>query len=80
MINQADISKALGVKIPVSSKMQTALSEWEDLYINESSWLKGDTISLELASEISSETARLITNGGGISGTADNRKELLYPS
>ena len=64
MINQADISKALGVKIPVSSKMQTALSEWEDLYINESSWLKGDTISLELASEISSETARLITNGG----------------
>lgn len=64
MINQADISKALGVKIPVSSKMRTALSEWEDLYTNESSWIKEDTISLELASEISSETARLITNNG----------------
>lgn len=64
MINQADISKALGVKIPVSSKMHTALIEWEDLYTNESSWIKEDTISLELASEISSEVARLVTNGG----------------
>lgn len=77
MINQADISKALGVKIPVSSKMQTALSEWEDLYINESSWLKGDTISLELASEISSETARLITNGGKSWISGSQRAEYL---
>lgn len=77
MINQADISKSLGVKIPVSSKMQTALRGWEDLYINESSWLKGDTISLELASEISSETARLITNGGKSWISGSQRAEYL---
>lgn len=59
MISQTDISKALDVKIPISSKMQTALREWEDLYTNESSWIREDTISLELASAISSETARL---------------------
>lgn len=64
MISQTDISKALDVKIPISSKMQTALREWEDLYTNESSWIREDTISLELASAISSETARLITNNG----------------
>lgn len=64
MISQTDISKALDVKIPISSKMQTALKEWEDLYTNESSWIREDTISLELASAISSETARLITNNG----------------
>lgn len=57
--------------------MQTALSEWEDLYINESSWLKGDTISLELASEISSETARLITNGGKSWISGSQRAEYL---
>lgn len=77
MINQSEISKALGVAIPVSSKMQTALREWEELYTNESAWLKGDTISLELASEISSEIARLITNGGKSWISGSPRAEYL---
>ena len=64
MVGKSEISKVLGVTIPVSADMQTAVNEWEELYTNQSSWIKEDTISLELASEISSEVARLITNGG----------------
>ncbi len=64
MVCESEIFKALGVTIPVSFNMQTALIEWKELYTNQSSWIKEDTISLELASEISSEVARLITNGG----------------
>ena len=54
MIGKSEISKVLGVTIPVSADMQTAVNEWEELYTNQSSWIKEDTISLELASEISS--------------------------
>ena len=64
MINKADVEKALGISIPISSEMQEAIQLWSDIYTNRAHWLKEDIVSLDIASAISSETARLITNGG----------------
>ena len=72
MINKADVEKALGISIPISSEMKEAIQLWSDIYTNKAYWLKEDIVSLDLASEVASETARLITNGGKswISGSA----------
>ncbi|MBQ6169782.1 MAG: phage capsid protein [Ruminococcus sp.] len=64
MISITEIEKAMGISIPVSSKMQEAIRSWSDLYTNESYWLMEDVISLELASGIASKTAKFITNNG----------------
>lgn len=64
MIYKPEIEKALGIQIPMSSIMRESVRQWSDLYTNNSYWLKEDIVSLELASEIASETARLITNNG----------------
>lgn len=37
MVGKSEISKVLGVIIPVSADMQTAVNEWEELYTNQSS-------------------------------------------
>lgn len=63
-MNKGEIEKALGIHIPMSVKMQEAVRLWSNLYTNSSYWLIEDIVSLELASEIASETARLITNNG----------------
>lgn len=64
MIPKAQIEKAMGISIPVSTKMDEALRSWIELYTNESYWLIEDTVSLELASGIASKTAKFITNNG----------------
>mgnify|MGYP004624168493 FL=1 len=64
LIPKAEIEKAMGISIPVSTKMDEALRSWIELYTNESYWLIEDTVSLELASGIASKTAKFITNNG----------------
>lgn len=64
LIPKAQIEKAMGISIPVSTKMDEALRSWIELYTNESYWLIEDTVSLELASGIASKTAKFITNNG----------------
>lgn len=48
MIPKAEIEKAMGISIPVSTKMDEALRSWIELYTNESYWLIEDTVSLSL--------------------------------
>ena len=77
LINKSEVEKALGVHIPVSNDVQEALRQWKELYTNDSYWLIEDTVSLELASEIASETARLISNNGKSWITGSQRAEFL---
>jgi A118 family predicted phage portal protein len=77
MISRLEIEKAMGVYIPVSSKMQEAIRSWTELYTNESYWLIEDVISLELASGIASKTAKFITNNGKSWITGSERAAYL---
>lgn len=77
MISRSEIEKALGIKIPVSSEMQQALELWSDMYENKAYWLKDDVISLELASEIACEIARIITNNSKSWVTGSERADYL---
>lgn len=77
MISSADIEKAFGITIPVSSKMQEALRSWIELYTNNSNWLIEDVVSLELASGIAAKTAKFITNNGKSWITGSERAEYL---
>lgn len=56
-INQ--IANALGVDIVESSTMKDSLYTWQDMYYNQSAWLKKRVESLELPSAIASEFSRL---------------------
>ncbi|MDO5558119.1 MAG: phage portal protein [Oscillospiraceae bacterium] len=77
MISKAEIEKALKVSIPVSNDMDEAIRIWAETYENKAYWIKKDIVSLNLASEIASETSRLVTGNGKswISGSA--RAEYL---
>lgn len=56
-INQ--LANALGVDIVESSTMKDSLYTWQDMYYNQSAWLKKRVESLELPSAIASEFSRL---------------------
>ncbi len=56
-INQ--IANAVGVDIVESSTMKDSLYAWQDMYYNQSAWLKRRVESLELPSAIASEFSRL---------------------
>ena len=77
MIDKAEIEKALGIKIPISSDMQDALKLWSDMYCNKAYWIKEDIVSLDLASEIASEVSRLVTNNGKSWISGSPRAEYL---
>ncbi len=77
MINRAEIEKGLGIKIPVSADMEQALQLWCDMYEDKAYWLKDDIVSLELASEIAAETARLVTNNGRSWISGSDRADFL---
>jgi A118 family predicted phage portal protein len=58
---EEEISKAIGVEIPVYSKFREALRVWAATYVNEAPWLgKEGMHSLNLGSAIASEIARLV--------------------
>lgn len=61
MFPRNTIKNAVGTELAVSDKMSKAITLWGELYQNEASWLSDDVKSLNLATAISSELARLAT-------------------
>lgn len=55
------IQEAMRIDIPISDAMTEAIELWGDMYENKSPWLDEKTHSLNLASAIASELARLTT-------------------
>ena len=56
----SQIANAVGVDIVESSTMKDSLYTWQDMYYNQSAWLKKRVESLELPSAIASEFSRLV--------------------
>lgn len=61
MTGQADIKKALGVEPAISGKMQRAIEEWDAHFKGEPDYLDENTATMNLASAIAGEIARLVT-------------------
>lgn len=61
LISRSNIKQALKIDTAVSPKMADKITLWSQMYANESPWLDKDTESLNLASGIASEMARLTT-------------------
>jgi A118 family predicted phage portal protein len=59
MIDNSQISNAIGVDILESGDMKNALLNWKSMYFNQSEWLKKRVESLEIPSSIASEFSRL---------------------
>ena len=60
MININQVANALNVDITESAEMKRNMLDWNDMYLNQSSWIKKRVESLELPSAIASEFSRLI--------------------
>lgn len=61
MFGKENVQKALKVDISVSDKMSKQIDLWAKMYQNKAPWVKDDTRSLNLASGIAGELARLVT-------------------
>ena len=59
MININQVANALNVDITESAEMKRNMLDWNDMYLNQSSWIKKRVESLELPSAIASEFSRL---------------------
>ena len=59
MINVNQVANALNVDIVESAEMKRNMPDWNDMYLNQSSWIKKRVESLELPSAIASEFSRL---------------------
>jgi A118 family predicted phage portal protein len=83
MIGQTNIKTALGVDIPMSTEMITALDTWSLMYKNQSPWLTDESHGLGLAAEIAGEIARITTIEMDVelsgSARADYLKAQLEP-
>lgn len=61
MFSPATVKSAVGMDLPVSNEMMTALELWRRMYINDAPWLNADVRSLNLPAAVASEMARLVT-------------------
>lgn len=61
LISRSSVKQALKIDTAISNKMADAISLWSQMYADESPWLDKNTKSLNLASGIASEMARLTT-------------------
>lgn len=61
MLHIGDAKRALQVDIAVSAAMQTAISTWFNMFVNQADWLDDTTQSLGLPAAIAAEIARLTT-------------------
>ena len=60
MLGKSSIESELNIDIAISTKMESKIAEWENIYENKANWLNKDIKSLELGSAIANEFARLI--------------------
>lgn len=61
MLGKSTIESELNIDIAISSKLETKIREWGNIYENKAPWLNKDVKSLELGSSIASEFVRLTT-------------------
>ncbi|WP_066737100.1 phage portal protein [Bariatricus massiliensis] len=80
MIQYENVQKAMGVDIAVSNKMSDAIYKWTKMYANEAPWINEEIRSLNLASSICSEMARLVTMESEIKITGSQRADLISDS
>lgn len=73
-ITKSKLEEALGVEIAVSDKMQTAINEWYDGYINHWPWIDKETKGRNIAAIISSEMARLVMTDFAVTFEGDGER------
>ena len=61
LFGKESVQKALKVDVSVSDKMAKQIDLWAKMYQDKSPWVRDDTKSLNLASGIAGEFARLVT-------------------
>ncbi len=77
MIQYGNVQKAMGVEIAISQEMSAAIYKWMKLYVNKAPWLKEEVKSLNLASSICAEMARLVTMESKVTISGSERAELI---
>lgn len=77
MLGQSSVKDAFGIDVVVSSEMQTALTAWSNMYINQADWLGDDIHSLNLPAEIAGEIARIATLEMSLTLTGSPRADYL---
>ncbi len=61
IFSKKSIEDAIKIDLPVSDEMTEAIELWSQMYKDKAPWLDDNTKSLNLASAIASELARLAT-------------------
>ncbi len=61
MLGTADVKRGLRVDVAISPLMANALQQWSLIYTNNSPWLQGKKVSLNLGASIAAEVARAVT-------------------
>jgi len=61
LFSKKSISDAIGVNPIISTKMAEKITDWGNIYSNDSPWLTKDIKSLNLGAAVSNEMARLVT-------------------
>lgn len=61
VLNKTTIQKEIDKEIAVSSKMNTAIQLWSDIYKNQAPWLDKNTSSMNIGASVANEFARLVT-------------------
>lgn len=61
LFKKDSLEKELGIDIAISDDMSNAIDLWSQMYENKSPWIDEETQSLNLASAIAGEFARLVT-------------------
>lgn len=61
VFNRSSIESELKVDVAISDKMCRAINEWVEMYENRSHWLSSTVKSMNIASTVASEFARLVT-------------------
>ncbi|MEG0872974.1 MAG: phage capsid protein [Clostridia bacterium] len=77
MFSKSTIEEALKVPVAISKEMDNAMELWLKIYTNNSPWLNKDVKSLELASSIAGEFARLTTLEMKTEITGSKRSDYL---
>lgn len=70
-------SNCFNVDIKISDEMKNSIEMWNNIYINKADWLNEDIKSLNLASAVSSEFARLTTLEMEINISGSARADFL---
>ena len=77
MLGQSSVKDAFGIDVVISSEMQTALTAWSNMYINQADWLGDDVHSLNLPAEIAGEIARIATVEMNVTLSGSARADFL---